>query len=619
MDSINSFIQQAPTCLAFLDKNFAFTAISPGTLSLLETTEESLLKKDFFEAFQKSLKETEKFFIDRIKLGHTNSGKEVLQLANRGHVTIEWKLQRYTDLDDKHLGYLVHLNEISKRTKSEISHREILLTTILETIEIGMIACDKQGRLTLFNRAAREWHGLPEKDMPQEKLASFYNLYEPDEETLFEMENIPLLQVLKEGKIEHPDMFIKPKDGKNRHIKCNGSRLYSDDNEIIGAVVALYDITERKEAERKLQVSEKTFRGTFEHAAIGLSLTGLDGSCLEVNNALCEIMGYSKEELTQLNFREVTHPDDVGKDYELFEELLQGKRDFYQLEKRAYHKSGEIMHLFLSVSIVRNHQSEPLFFISQLIDITKKKNADMRVQAIAEITEEQNKRLKNFAYIVSHNLRSHSGNMSMLLELFADERPDMAENEFIKMISAASENLQKTIQHLNEVSQINTTIIENLEALPLRQAVEKNLNGLNALLIKENVEIHIGIPRDTKVLGLPAYLDSIIVNFTTNAIKYRSHERKPFIKFGAIKKDDYIQFTIEDNGLGIDLEQHGANLFGMYKTFHQNEDARGVGMFITKNQIEALGGKVSVESEENKGTIIKVHLKDAELQSSLDC
>ena len=179
------------------------------------------------------------------------------------------------------------------------------------------------------------------------------------------------------------------------------------------------------------------------------------------------------------------------------------------------------------------------------------------------------------------------------------------------MISAASENLQETIQHLNEVSLINTSIVQNLESINLRKAVENNLKGLNALLIKEDVQVENNIPEEVEVLGLPAYLDSIILNFTTNAIKYRSRERQSYVKFFAAKKDNYIEFEIKDNGLGINLEKHGAKLFGMYKTFHHNEDARGVGLFITKNQIEALGGKVSVESQENKGTLIKVYLKYA--------
>lgn len=206
----------------------------------------------------------------------------------------------------------------------------------------------------------------------------------------------------------------------------------------------------------------------------------------------------------------------------------------------------------------------------------------------------------------------------MLLELLEEENPQVKDNEFIRMIKAASDNLQETIHHLNDVSLLNTSDISNMEPINLRQVVESTLNGLSALLIKEKVKVQNEIPEDLRVMGLPAYLESIILNLTSNAIKYRSKERRPTIKFAAKQEECYIEFTIEDNGLGINLEKYGSKLFGMFKTFHKNEDAKGIGLFLTKNQIEALGGKIILESIENKGTYIKVYFKDAEFRNSVD-
>lgn len=181
--------------------------------------------------------------------------------------------------------------------------------------------------------------------------------------------------------------FFLPKNGKKRHIKCNGSRIYGKDENIIGAVVVLYDVTEKKENERKLALSEKIFRGSFENSAVGMALTGIDGSCLEVNKALSQIMGYDKKQLKDLKFQDVTHPDDLEEDLNLFRELLEGKKDSYQLEKRAFHSSGKVLDLFLSVSIVRDHFSQPQFVISQILDISEKKDAERKIQSIAKITE----------------------------------------------------------------------------------------------------------------------------------------------------------------------------------------------------------------------------------------
>ena len=110
------------------------------------------------------------------------------------------------------------------------------------------------------------------------------------------------------------------------------------------------------------------------------------------------------------------------------------------------------------------------------------------------------------------------------------------------------------------------------------------------------------MPDNIQLKVVPAYLDSILLNFITNSIKYKSPDKKSFIKFSASKEDKDVMFLVEDNGRGIDLKRHGGKMFGMYKTFHGNKDAKGVGLFITKNQIEAMGGNIEVESEVGVGT-----------------
>ena len=165
--------------------------------------------------------------------------------------------------------------------------------------------------------------------------------------------------------------------------------------------------------------------------------------------------------------------------------------------------------------------------------------------------------------------------------------------------------------HLNEVVAINTATLENLEPLNLSRYVEKAIANIWAMALKVDCLILNDIREDLQVKAIPAYLDSIILNLMTNAIKYRSQNKKPLIHLASEYRNDFVVLKIKDNGLGIDLKQHGSKLFGLYKTFHGNKDARGVGLFITKNQIEAMGGKVEVESEVEKGTTFKVFLNKA--------
>ena len=115
--------------------------------------------------------------------------------------------------------------------------------------------------------------------------------------------------------------------------------------------------------------------------------------------------------------------------------------------------------------------------------------------------------------------------------------------------------------------------------------------------------------KDINIQIVPAYLDSILMNFITNGVKYKHPDREPTLKFSTEKKGEYTLLNIEDNGLGIDLDKYGSKLFGMYKTFHTNKDSRGIGLYITKNQVEAMHGKIEVESKLGEGTKFKVFFK----------
>jgi signal transduction histidine kinase len=123
-----------------------------------------------------------------------------------------------------------------------------------------------------------------------------------------------------------------------------------------------------------------------------------------------------------------------------------------------------------------------------------------------------------------------------------------------------------------------------------------------------NVKIVNKIPDGFKLKTDKAYLDSIVLNLLSNAIKYRRPDEDPIITIEAGERNSVSYFIIQDNGKGIDLEKYGEKLFGMFKTFHGNRDARGIGLFITRNQIEALGGTIEVESKVGEGTKFTVYL-----------
>ncbi|OOG60524.1 GGDEF domain-containing protein [Rhodanobacter sp. B05] len=181
-------------------------------------------------------------------------------------------------------------------------------------------------------------------------------------------------------------------------LHANGERRYAHGNfqpdfdaagRVCGVFTALIDITERHQLELQLHESERRFFSAFQHAAIGMALTGPDGRFLRVNAALCQMLGYDEEALLRLGIAEVTHPDDMAADAELMMQLLTGQRENYQLEKRNLHQDGHVVYIQLSVSLVRDDDGAPLYFVSQAQDISQRKafeDALHRERELAEVT-----------------------------------------------------------------------------------------------------------------------------------------------------------------------------------------------------------------------------------------
>jgi signal transduction histidine kinase len=134
------------------------------------------------------------------------------------------------------------------------------------------------------------------------------------------------------------------------------------------------------------------------------------------------------------------------------------------------------------------------------------------------------------------------------------------------------------------------------------------MGALQNNIRESNAKIEYDFSKAPEVTYIPAYLDSILQNLLTNAIKYRQKDRQLVIKCNTFQMNKHVYLLFEDNGMGIDMAKHGEQLFGMYKTFHHNNDAKGIGLFITRNQIESLGGTIKVESAVNQGTKFTIRL-----------
>jgi signal transduction histidine kinase len=179
----------------------------------------------------------------------------------------------------------------------------------------------------------------------------------------------------------------------------------------------------------------------------------------------------------------------------------------------------------------------------------------------------------------------------------------------VQLLKTVSDSLNETMVHLNEVINIRTNIGLVSQSIDLKQYIDTAQNVLTEQITLNEVSITTTIPMNVMVNYNPAYLESILYNIISNSIRYRHPQRKPEILIEWFLENDMNVLQISDNGVGIDLVKNADKIFGMYKTFSNNPDSRGIGLFITKNQIEAMGGTIAVESQPNIGSTFKIYIQ----------
>jgi len=263
----------------------------------------------------------------------------------------------------------------------------------------------------------------------------------------------------------------------------------------------------------------------------------------------------------------------------------------------------------LTVSTLRENGLGPDEHVALIEDITEKRLSELNLNRSYQMVMDQNKRLLNFSFIVSHNLRSHSSNIQAILNLYELAECGDEKESYVQLLSKVGVALNQTLFDLNEVVSIqaNTDLI--VEPLLVSDYLKMTLDLLQVQIQKKKAIIRQEIPEEMLVNFNAAYMESVLLNFLSNALGFSDHQRTPEILISGTHEDGHWVLEISDNGIGIDMDRHGEQLFGMYKTFTDSPKSRGIGLFITKNQMDAMGGWVTVESMVDVGTTFKLHFK----------
>ena len=220
----------------------------------------------------------------------------------------------------------------------------------------------------------------------------------------------------------------------------------------------------------------------------------------------------------------------------------------------------------------------------------------------------QKKQLEDFCNIISHNLRAPLVNISMLVEMVAENTTNEENIIFLDKLDKAAKNLNETFNELVESIQITQDTEIPHEEIELESFTNSIIDSLQGEINKTQAIIELDFNKVPKLCFPVNYMRSILQNLISNSLKYSSPERRPIIKISSQPNKDSIILSISDNGLGLDLEKHSENLFKIRKVFHNHPAAKGFGLFITKSQVTALGGKIWVESQPDVGSTFHVEL-----------
>ena len=358
----------------------------------------------------------------------------------------------------------------------------------------------------------------------------------------------------------------------------------------------------------KIVDSEREFKAIFDQSPIGIARieTGT-GKFVSVNPEFCKIIGYTEHEIADMNFQSITHPDYLEENIDSMKKLKNGVINALDFEKRYIHKSGKTVWVNLIISGIGKIGDKPTNHIAIVEDITEKKRAEQELKQSFDLVSDQNKRLLNFSYIVSHNLRSHTSNIETISNFLETAETKEERDEMIDLLKKVSQSLNETMTNLNEVVSIRTNINLSSEPLNLKEYINKTKLILSQQIEAKQVKIENLVAASIMVNYNTAYLESILFNLISNAIRYSRSDVIPEIKITFDSKTSTLK--VQDNGIGIDLKKNGEKMFGMYKTFNNNPDSKGIGLFIVKNQIDAMGGSITVDSMLGKGTTFTISFK----------
>lgn len=460
----------------------------------------------------------------------------------------------------------------------------------------------------VWNKGIQDVFGYNREDVGKTSKWWFDRIHPEDSIKM----SIKLYSFIEQKTEKWQDQYrFKCADGTYKYVFDRGFLVKDENGNVIRMIGTIQDVTKQKEEEQRLKLLETVITQTKDAVIITESEKShrTVPKIVFVNPAFTSMTGYKSSEVIGKTPTVFMGRKSVENQLSNLSKALKGKEEF-KFETLNHTKNGEEYWVNFSMIPITNKEGEHSHWISIQRDITEEKKREKeKEQLIRELTQ-NNKDLKQFSYITSHNLRAPLSNLTGLLNLIEEIPVDNPElKEILNGFSKSTHLLNETINDLVKVVIIKDNPSIQKEEVLIKDVFENVFNQLSFLISLHKPILKIELEKVTILNINRAYLESILLNLFTNAIKYRSPKRTLRVFVSSKEVGENIILIFKDNGIGIDLERNGDKIFGLYQRFHNHPDSKGLGLYLVKSQVESMGGTINVESEVDKGTTFTITFK----------
>lgn len=375
-------------------------------------------------------------------------------------------------------------------------------------------------------------------------------------------------------------------------------------------IARIRDLTGRKQVEERINATEARFRATFEQAAIGIAHIAIDGSWLMANQRICDMTGYQRDELENLTFQDITHPDDLNADLELFNSVIAGERDNYSMEKRYFRKDGAVIWINLTVAVVRLHGGSPSYFISMIEDISARKEMEeslrqaQKMEVVGQLTSSIAHDFGNYLNVVKGNLQ--------ILQL---SQLSGRSSEYVASALAGAELAEKLIRQLLSFSRRQDLELESFDINGLIHGIEELLRRA----VHDGIDIQFGLEAiDSNVICDRTQLETAVFNLVLNArdalgsdageiviSTSAGHLAEAEMLNGMRAAGEYVSLKVRDTGHGMAPDVRARALEPFYTTKAAGQGT-GLGLSQVARCVSQTKGFVQIDSEQGVGTEVQL-------------